>query len=85
MFVGDWERYVFAYDVQTGEQLWQTRLTTMSSGFPITYAVEGKQYVAVGAGQPLAGASWASILPADLLREKRNPRGGSGIFVFALP
>ena len=85
VFVGDWERHVFAYDVETGETLWQTRLTTMSSGFPITYAVGGKQYVAVGAGQPLAGASWASILPDDLLSEKRNPRGGNGLFVFTLP
>ena len=33
----------------------------------------------------IGGSSWATILPGDLLREERNPRGGSGVFVFALP
>ena len=35
VFVGDWERYVFAYDAASGDQLWQSRLTTMSNGYPI--------------------------------------------------
>ena len=85
VFVGDWERHVFAYDAATGEQLWQSRLTTMANGYPITYAVDGRQYVAFGAGGPLGGSSWTSIIPADLIPEKRNPRFGNGIFVFAVP
>lgn len=87
VFVGDWERYVFAYDAATGEQLWQTRLPTMTNGFPITYAVAGKQYVAVDAGLSVGSSSWATTMPADLLPEKQNPRAGAGngIFVFALP
>ena len=85
VFVGDWERYVFAYDAASGEQLWQSRLTTMSNGYPITYAVDGKQYIAFSAGGPLGGSSWTSILPNDLLREMRNPRQGNALFVFALP
>ena len=85
VFVGDWERHVFAYDAASGEQLWQSRLTTMANGYPITYAVDGRQYIAFGAGGPLGGSSWTSIIPADLIPEKRNPRQGNGIFVFALP
>ena len=85
VFVGDWERHVFAYDAASGEQLWQSRLTTMANGYPITYAVDGRQYVAFGAGGPLGGSSWTSIIPADLIPEKRNPRQGNGIFVFAVP
>ena len=85
VFVGDWERHVYAYDAATGEQLWQSRLTTMANGYPFTYAVDGRQYVAFGAGGPLGGSSWTSIIPADLLPEKRNPRQGNGIFVFAVP
>ncbi len=85
VFVGDWDRYVFAYDVETGDQLWQSRLSTMSNGYPITYAVDGTQYVAFGAGGPLGGSSWTSILPGDLLRDMHNPRAGNGLFVFALP
>ncbi|MYH30598.1 MAG: PQQ-binding-like beta-propeller repeat protein [Acidobacteria bacterium] len=85
VFVGDWERHVFAYDAASGEQLWQSRLTTMANGYPITYAVDGRQYIAFGAGGPLGGSSWTSIIPADLIPEKRNPRQGNGIFVFAVP
>ena len=85
VFVGDWDRYVFAYDARSGDQLWQSRLSTMSNGYPITYAVDGRQYVAFGAGSPLGGSSWTTILPGDLLPEKRNPRAGNAIYVFALP
>ena len=85
VFVGDWERYVFAYDARTGDQLWQSRLSTMANGYPITYAVDGAQFVAFGAGGPLGGSSWTSVLPGDLLRDTRNPRAGNAIFVFALP
>ena len=84
-FVGDWDRYVFAYDVRTGEELWQSRLTTMANGYPITYEVDGTQFVAFGAGGPLGGSSWTGVLPNDLLPERRNPRPGNAIFVFALP
>ena len=86
VFVGDWERHVFAYDAATGEQLWQSRLTTMSNGYPITYAVDGKQYIAFSAGGPLGASSWTNILPSDLLQDIRNPRqGGNALFAFTLP
>ena len=85
VFIGDWERHVFAYDVRTGDELWRTRLSTMANGYPITYGVDGTQFIAFGAGGPLGGSSWTSILPADLTPEKRNPRAGNAIFVFALP
>ena len=86
VFVGDLDRYIFAYDTDTGETRWQSRLTTMANGYPITYAVDGTQYVAFVAGNPLGGASWAATVPNDLLPELRNPRNaGNAIFVFALP
>lgn len=80
---GGWDRQVFAFDAGSGETLWETRLPTSVQGFPITYAVEGKQYLAVPAGA--GGASWGGMLPADLTPEKRRPVGGNGLFVFALP
>ncbi len=86
VFAGDWERYVLAYDVETGDELWQTRLTTMANGYPITYAVDGTQYVAFGAGNNPAATSWSTVIPDDLLSDLKNPRvGGNAIFVFALP
>ena len=84
VFIGDWERYVFAYDASNGDEIWRSRLSTMANGYPISYAVDGKQYIAFGAGGPLGGSSWTSIIPADLIPEMRNPRAGNAIFVFAL-
>ncbi len=80
VFIGDWGRRVHAYDARTGEPLWRSRLPTMANGFPITYAVDGRQFVAFVAGPSIGGSSWATILPGDL-PEERNPRGGSGVFV----
>jgi len=57
----------------------------MANGFPISYAVGGKQYMAISAGSAVAGTSWASRVPSQLLPEMKNPTGGNGIFVFALP
>ena len=85
VFVGDWERNIFAYDAETGDTLWESRLTTMANGYPITYAVGETQYIAFGAGGPLGGSSWTSVVPNDLLSEMRNPRAGNALFVFALP
>lgn len=85
VFVGAWDRSAFAYDAKTGAPLWETRLPTMANGFPITYAVNGRQYVAIGAGATLPGSSWALKVPRELLKEIKNPTNGNGIFVFALP
>src|SRR5204863_292611 len=49
-FVGDVRREFKAVDVQDGEILWQTRLGTSVQGFPITFSVGGRQYVAVSTG-----------------------------------
>jgi len=87
VFVGDWNRYVMAYDARTGDPRWESRLSTMANGYPITYAVDGKQYIAFGAGGTIGG-SWATVLPNDLLSEIKNPSGGRAgntMFVFALP
>lgn len=80
---GDWDRHLFVHDARTGDVLWQTRLPTSVQGFPITYSVDGKQYLAVGAG--VGGASWNNLVPAELTPEKRHPPTGNGVFVFALP
>ena len=84
VFVGDWDRYVLAYDAQSGAELWQTRLPHMTNGFPITYAVDDVQYVAIGTGPSIGASSWATLIPSELLPEKKNPRATGGIFVFAI-
>ena len=82
VFVGTFDRQAYAYDTATGAQLWETRLPTSVQGFPITYAVDGTQYVALPTGT--GGGSWTTI-PLQLTPEKRRPNSGNGLFVFALP
>ena len=63
--------------------MWSTKLPTSIQGFPITFAVDGKQYLAVPTGA--GGASWGGMLPQQLTPEVKRPVGGNGLFVFALP
>ena len=42
--------YIRAYDVSTGEQLWQDRLPAGGQSTPMSYAIDGKQYVVTAAG-----------------------------------
>ena len=81
--VGDWDRYLYIHDAVTGQVLFQTRLPTSVQGFPITYAVNGRQYLAVPVGT--GGGQWVTTIPAELVPEKKIAPGGNAIFVFALP
>jgi alcohol dehydrogenase (cytochrome c) len=57
VFAGDYDRWFRAYDVGTGEVLWQTRLGTSVQGFPMTFEVDGVQYVAITAARD-GGSPW---------------------------
>ena len=83
VFIGDWNRNWYAYDTETGEQLWQTRLSTSAQGFPMSYSIDGRQYIALPLG--VGGASWSGMLPRQLAPELSRPRNGNGMYVFALP
>ena len=41
-----------AHDKRTGDILWETDLGLRQTGLPMTYAIEGRQYVIVPAGAP---------------------------------
>jgi alcohol dehydrogenase (cytochrome c) len=83
VFEGNWNRYLYAYDAATGKILYQTRLPTSIQGYPITYSVNGKQYVAVPVGT--GGGSWQGGIISDIFPDERNFPGMNSIFVFALP
>ncbi|MBT3530721.1 MAG: PQQ-binding-like beta-propeller repeat protein [Gammaproteobacteria bacterium] len=83
VFFGDWDRKMYALDAENGEVLWQTRVTTSAQGFPISYEVDGRQYIALPSGT--SGASWAASLPRQLASELKRPRNGNAMHVFALP
>ena len=81
-FVGDLDRTFKAVDVRNGKILWQTRLATSVQGFPMTFSVDGKQYIAVTTG--LGGGS-PRLVPSTLAPEIRVPPTGQALYVFALP
>ena len=81
VFIGDYDRYVHAYDVETGEELWRTRLATSAQGFPVSFAIDGEQYVAIPAGRD-GGSPWriGSFLAPELV----SPTGHNALYVFKL-
>jgi alcohol dehydrogenase (cytochrome c) len=81
-FVGDINRYFRAVDVNTGKTLWQIRLGTSVQGFPVTFSIDGKQYVAVSTG--LGGGSPRNV-PRTILPDIHYPLNGNALYVFALP
>lgn len=81
-FVGDIDRMFRALDVETGETLWETRLGTSVQGFPISFAVDGKQYIAVPTG--LGGGSPRQV-PSIVTQDIHHPSGGNALYVFELP
>ncbi|MDD9889230.1 MAG: PQQ-binding-like beta-propeller repeat protein [Gammaproteobacteria bacterium] len=80
-FVGDLDRSFRAVDVRTGDELWRTRLGTSVQGFPVSFQVDGVQYIAVSTG--LGGGS-PRLGPNSLAPEIHYPRSGNGLHVFRL-
>ena len=81
VFAGDGARYYRAFDIDTGQVLWETRLAASAHGYPITYEAGGRQFIAV----PAALGGVFRSLTATLSPEVYQPEGGNALFVFALP
>jgi alcohol dehydrogenase (cytochrome c) len=81
LFNGDHDRYFSAYDQTTGKVLWRTRLGAAPESTPITYSVDGRQYVAVVAG----GGSILGAIARGLVPELAPPVAGTTVVVFELP
>ena len=75
VFGGDVNGRFRALDHETGEVLWEINLGSAVTGFPITYAVDGQQFVAVSTGTP----RFINLTP------ELRPSLGNNLFVFALP
>ena len=80
VFVGDVDRYFRAFDVRTGEVLWETRLGAPAHGYPISYASGGKQYIAVPTGLGIFRQLTGALNP-----EIYQARNGNALYVFELP
>jgi len=81
-FVGDLDRRFHAVDVKTGKELWRTRLGTAVQGFPVSFTIGGKQYIAVTTG--MGGGSPRQV-PLNIAPDIHHPFSGNALYVFALP
>ncbi|WP_428100234.1 pyrroloquinoline quinone-dependent dehydrogenase [Candidatus Rariloculus sp.] len=79
LFGGDANGRFRAYDQLTGEILWEVNLGSHVTGYPATFAVGGRQYVAVSTGGSLNTLSLMALAP-----ELRSGTANN-LYVFALP
>ena len=79
VFGGDVNGRFRAFDHETGEILWEINLGSSVTGFPITYTVDDRQYVAVSTGSGGTSSHFLGLTP------ELRPSSGNNLFVFALP
>jgi alcohol dehydrogenase (cytochrome c) len=79
VFGGDANGHFKAFDDRNGKVLWDMNVGSMVSGYPISFAADGKQYVAVITGPSLVANSDARVAP-DLMQG-----AAPNVFVFSLP
>jgi alcohol dehydrogenase (cytochrome c) len=79
VFGGDSNGRFKALDDKSGAVLWEAIVGSPASGYPISFAVAGKQYVAAIVGPSLEANSTRSLTP------ELKTGIGPNIFVFALP
>jgi alcohol dehydrogenase (cytochrome c) len=80
VFGGTADRQFFALHSETGKLLWQTRLNGDVSGAPVSYTLDGKQYIAVASGGRAAPTTTLGrLVGVDV------PQGTGVMWVFALP
>jgi alcohol dehydrogenase (cytochrome c) len=79
VFGGDANGRFRAFDDRSGKVLWEQNLGAPVSGFPVVFAVDNKQYVAVTTGPSLVANSTLRLTP------ELKPSNTGQLFVFALP
>ena len=79
IFGGDANGRFRAFDQQTGKVLWEVNLGSPISGYPVSFAVGNKQYIAVSTGSSL------TAMGANRLTPELHASLGNNLFVFALP
>jgi alcohol dehydrogenase (cytochrome c) len=80
VFFGDLAQRFRAMDADSGKVLWETPLPGSIQNSTITYAVNGRQYVAVMTGR--GSVTNGLITQANI---QPPPQTGNGLYVFALP
>jgi alcohol dehydrogenase (cytochrome c) len=81
VFFGDIEGIFHGLDAKTGKELWRMNLGSGIGAGPITFAVDGKQYVAVLAGRAEGPPAFMGEVGKKIIAA--TPEGGT-LFVFTL-
>lgn len=58
------DRYLRAYDLATGQELWKARLPAGGQATPMTYQIDGRQYLVIAAG----GHGMLTTKPGDFVQ-----------------
>jgi outer membrane protein assembly factor BamB len=75
--------HAFALDARTGEQLWSFNTGARIAAPPVSFAVNGRQYIAISTG---GGSGTEMFVPRIWPESKAHyPQAASTLFVFALP
>ena len=81
VFHGDIKGWFRALDAKSGKELWKFNAGSGISAAPMTYAIDGKQYVAVVSGRTLSIPAFYGALGEKMV--EASPEGGT-LFVFSL-
>ncbi len=81
VFHGDLKGWFKALDAKTGKTLWKFNTGSGISAAPMTYTLDGKQYVAVVSGRTQSIPAFLGALGEKMVAA--SPEGGT-LFVFAL-
>lgn len=81
VFTGTPEGYLKAFDAKTGKEVWKFQTGSGIVGCPITWEMDGEQYVAVPSG-------WGGAVPlwgGDVAKKVKHLNQGGSLWVFKLP
>lgn len=79
LFGGDIHGRFRAYDLRDGTILWEVNLGSAVTGYPATYSVNGRQFIAISTGATLNSFGLSQLTP-----ESRSGTANN-LYVFALP
>jgi len=79
VFVGGLDRFFSAHDAATGERLWKIRLNDVPASVPISYSVNGREYVATVVGPGASQSRAYTVLVPEL---ENPPEHGAAVWVF---
>lgn len=80
VFTGDMRGMLYAYDADNGKELWRFSAGSGARGGPVSYSVNGKQYIAI----PTGLGSHAPGFLTGAFPQIRDLPGGAAIITFTL-